>query len=238
MRDLLLAAAVLAFAVPAHAAAPAKPELKTQIARLSYAFGMEIGSALKTLKIDLDRAAFVRGLTDMLDAKPPLLTEKEAADLKEAFAQQVQERELAAQLEQTRKNREAGEAFLAANKKKQGVITTRSGLQYIVLRKGDGAKPTEADTVRVHYRGTLIDGREFDSSFKRGRPVILPVTGVIPGWTEVLQLMKTGSRYKVFIPANLAYGDRGAGPLIEPGSTLIFEMRLVRIEKREGDGQE
>ena len=128
------------------------------------------------------------------------------------------------------KNRKEGEAFLAENKKKKGVITTESGLQYMVLEKGDGPKPKATDTVSVNYRGTLIDGTEFDSSYKRGKPVTFPVKGVIAGWTEALLLMNVGSKYKLFVPPNLGYGGRGAGRLIGPEATLIFEVELLGIE--------
>ena len=129
------------------------------------------------------------------------------------------------------KNMEEGEKFLSENKKKKGIVTTKSGLQYIVLSEGNGARPKATDKVKVHYKGTLIDGTEFDSSYKRGEPAVFQVKGVIPGWTEALQLMKVGSKYNLFIPSNLAYGQRGAGSKIGPNVTLIFEVELLSIEK-------
>jgi FKBP-type peptidyl-prolyl cis-trans isomerase len=132
-------------------------------------------------------------------------------------------------------NKKEGEAFLAANKSKPGVVTLPSGLQYKILTAGTGPKPTATDSVNCNYRGTLIDGKEFDSSYKRGKPVTFPVTGVIKGWTEALQLMPVGSKWQLFIPSDLAYGDRGAGADIGPGATLVFEVELISIEDKSKD---
>jgi len=134
--------------------------------------------------------------------------------------------------QQGEKNKKEGEIFLEANKKKEGVQTLPSGLQYKVLKAGAGKKPTATDTVTVHYRGTLIDGKEFDSSYQRGKPVTFPVNGVIPGWTEALPLMEEGAKWELFIPSNLAYGERGAGRDIGPNATLIFEVELISIEEK------
>ncbi|MBW2412326.1 MAG: FKBP-type peptidyl-prolyl cis-trans isomerase, partial [Deltaproteobacteria bacterium] len=151
--------------------------------------------------------------------------------IKQEFSRQVQESRQTQMAALSEKNRADGEAFLAANKNKEGVVTTASGLQYKVLKKGDGPKPQNNDRVSVHYRGTLLDGTEFDSSYKRGKPATFQVNGVIRGWTEALQLMNVGSKYQLFIPSDLAYGTRGAGRKIGPNSTLIFDVELLGIEE-------
>ena len=205
--------------------------LKSPSAKLSYALGLEIGSSLKRIQIDIDLAAFVRGLEDKVKGKKLLLTPQQADKVKEDFFTKMR----AAKARKTQalagNNRQAEEAFLAQNKKKKGVITTASGLQYIVLRQGKGPSPKATDRVTVNYRGSLINGTVFDSSYKRGKPVTFPVKGVIPGWTEALQLMKVGSKYRLFIPSDLAYGKQGAGPHIAPNSLLIFEVELLAINK-------
>ncbi len=210
---------------------PAKEELKSPAARLGYALGMYIGESLKTIRKELDLRLFLRGVEDTLEGKKPLLTQKEAGLVRQEFSMRMNKRRIAEKSKLAEKNQKEGEEFLAANKKKEGVVTTASGLQYVVLKEGDGPKPTTTDRVRVDYRGTLLDGTEFDSSYSRGKPAVFVVTGVIPGWTEALQLMKVGSKYKLFIPSNLAYGQRGAGPQIGPNATLIFEVELLGIEK-------
>ena len=148
-----------------------------------------------------------------------------------AFAMKMQKEQMQKMEALAKENKKQGEVFLAENKKKKNVTTTKSGLQYIVLRKGKGKKPKATEQVKVHYKGTLIDGTEFDSSYKRREPVTFPVNRVIPGWSEALQLMNVGSKYQLFIPSNLAYGERGGGPQIGPNATLIFEVELLSIEK-------
>jgi len=212
-------------------AATAGPDaLATAKERLSYAMGMDLGHQLKTRSVEIDPAVFARGLADALSGSKTLLTEQEAktviADLQKAMLVQ----QAAAARAAGEKNKAEGDAFLAENKKKEGVVTLPSGLQYKVVTEGSGAKPGAADTVSVNYRGTLIDGTEFDSSYKRGQPVTFPVKGVIAGWTEALQLMKAGSKWQLFIPANLAYGERGAPPVIGPHATLIFEVELLEVK--------
>ena len=227
-------------AEPAESAEAAEPEqeqdageLPSETAKLSYVFGMEVASALKNIDTELDRDAFFRGIADVLDDNEALLTAEEAEAVKMAFfmKEQIKMRQKMQALGE--KNKKEGDAYLAANKDKEGVKTTDSGLQYVVIEEGDGPQPTAADVVNVHYRGSLLDGTEFDSSYKRNEPATFPVGGVIPGWQEALQLMKVGAKYRVFVPANLAYGERGAGQAIPPNATLIFEVELLGIKKPE-----
>ncbi len=191
-------------------------ELKTQKDKLSYAIGVDVGNSLKKNSIDVDMNVLMQGMKDAFSGKPQMTD------------QQIKETMIAYQKEQAEKNKKAGEAFLAENKKKSGVVTMPSGLQYKIVKKGTGKSPKATDTVTVNYRGTLIDGTEFDSSYKRGQPATFPVNGVIPGWTEALQLMKEGAKWELFIPADLAYGATGR-PGIPPNSTLIFEVELISI---------
>ncbi|MCK4401796.1 FKBP-type peptidyl-prolyl cis-trans isomerase [bacterium] len=212
--------------------------LKTAREKLSYSIGLQLGTSLKEIKGDIDFSVAVQGIEDSFNDKKLLLTHEEIMKELTAFSKKMQEKQMKIREEQMKKiealgkeNKKQGEAFLAENKKKKDVITTKSGLQYIVLSKGKGKKPNATDLVKVHYKGTLIDGTEFDSSYKRGDPVTFPVNQVIPGWTEALQLMTVGSKYKLFIPSDIAYGERAAGPQIGPNATLIFEVELLSIEK-------
>ena len=201
-------------------------ELKTARERQSYAIGLQLGNSLKEIKDYINFSVAVQGMEDNFRDKKLLLTQEEVMKEMMAFSKKMQEKQMKIMEELKKK----GEAFLAENKKKKGVITTKSGLQYIVLRKGKGKKPKATDQVKVHYKGTLIDGTEFDSSYKRGEPVAFPVNQVIPGWTEALQLMTVGSKYRLFIPSDLAYGERGGGRQIGPNAMLIFEVELLSIE--------
>ncbi len=204
-----------------------EPVLKTQKDKVSYVIGMIVGRDLKSQSVDLNIEAFTRGVQDRFTGAKPLMSDKEAEQTMAAFRG-----EMAAKTKKlAEENKKRGEAFLAENKKKEGVKTLPSGVQYKVLKEGTGKAPTVNDTVTVNYRGTLIDGTEFDSSYKRGQPATFPVKGVIPGWTEVLQLMKQGSKYQTFIPAERAYGEAGAGGAIPPNSTLIFEVELISIKE-------
>jgi FKBP-type peptidyl-prolyl cis-trans isomerase FklB len=212
----------------------AKPPmvLKTQKDKLSYAVGMNVGKNLQRQSIDVDPAIVAQGLKDTLAGGKTLMTEQEAqtvmTDLQADMRKKQEEKmKLAGDA-----NQKEGAAFLAANKTKEGVVTTSSGLQYKVLKQGDGPKPTATDSVVCNYRGTLINGTEFDSSYKRGQPATFPVNGVIKGWTEALQLMPTGSKWQLFVPADLAYGARGAGQDIGPNATLIFEVELLSIQAK------
>ena len=206
--------------------------LKNQKDRASYIIGMEIGKTFKKQSIDIDADILTRGIKDAISGEKPLLTEQEiqetmAAFQKEAMAKQV---ELAKALGE--KNKREGEAFLVKNKEKEGVKTLPSGLQVLVIKGGTGKKPNINDSVTTHYRGTLIDGTEFDSSYRHGQPVPFPVSGVIAGWTEALQLMEEGAKWQLFIPPNLAYGEQGKGGVIGPNATLIFEIELISIQEK------
>lgn len=216
--------------LPALARAQEAPALKTEKDKLSYAMGMDLGTQLKRQSVDIDPAVFGQGLKDALSGSKTLLTEAEA----KVVIGELQKAMIAKQAEASKaiadKNKAEGDAFLAANKAKEGVVTLPSGLQYKILTAGTGPKPTLNDTVVCQYRGTLINGKEFDSSYKRKEPATFPVKGVIKGWTEVLQLMPVGSKWQVFIPSALAYGERGAGADIGPNATLIFEIELVAIK--------
>jgi FKBP-type peptidyl-prolyl cis-trans isomerase FklB len=204
------------------------PVLKNQKDKMSYIIGMDIGNNLKKQSIDIDPAFLARGIKDALAGGKPLLTEKEMQETMAVFQKEM----MAKQQEVATKNKKEGEAFLVENKKKQGVKTLPSGLQYKVIKEGTGKKPKLGDTVTAHYWGTLIDGTEFDSSYKRGQPANFPVSGVIPGWTEALQLMGEGAKWQLFIPSNLAYGERGAGAGIGPNATLIFEIELISVQEK------
>ena len=204
--------------------------LKTDKDKTSYALGMNAGTNFKQQSIDVNTDVFVKGLKDALSGAKPLLTDDEMRSTlmvlqKEMMAKQTEKMQALGA-----KNKKEGEAFLAENKKKEGVVTLPSGLQYKIIKEGTGKMPKAADTVTTNYRGTLTDGTEFDSSYKRGEPATFPVNGVIPGWTEALQLMKTGSKWQLFIPSNLAYGERGTGP-IGPNAVLLFDVDLISIKE-------
>ena len=207
--------------------------LKTQKDKVSYSIGMDIGTTLKKQELDVDPAILARGIRDSMSGQKPLMTDQEMRDTITTFQKEM----MAKQQEQTKqmgeKNKKQGEAFLAENKKKEGVKTLPSGLQYKVIKAGKGKKPKATDTVTTHYRGTLIDGTEFDSSVSRGKPASFPVNGVIPGWTEALQLMEEGAKWQLFIPSNLAYGERGTpGGPIGPNATLIFDIELISVQEK------
>jgi len=206
-----------------------KPEIKDEKGKINYSVGYQIGGDFKRQGIDLEPDLIVKGIQDALAESKPLMTPQEMrktlVDLKKKIvADQRKQQE-----EHAQKNLAEGKAFLAKNAKKKGVKTLPSGLQYKVIEKGNGTSPKKTDSVTVDYRGTLIDGTEFDSSYKRGKPATFRVDGVIAGWTEALQRMKPGAKWQLFIPAKMAYGVRGAGPRIEPNSTLIFEVKLIKV---------
>ncbi|UCF87269.1 MAG: FKBP-type peptidyl-prolyl cis-trans isomerase [Nitrospiraceae bacterium] len=203
--------------------------LKTEKDKVSYAIGMDIGKNLKRQQVELNPDIVSQGIKDSLSEGKTLLTEQEYIDTLTAFKKEIQQKQIAQKKEMSEKNKKEGEEFLAENGKKEGIVTTQSGLQYKVLQEGTGEIPKSTDAVTVNYRGTLIDGTEFDSSYRRGQPASFKVNGVIRGWTEALQLMKEGAKWQLYIPSNLAYGDRGAGRNIGPNSTLIFEVELISI---------
>jgi FKBP-type peptidyl-prolyl cis-trans isomerase FklB len=204
--------------------------LETLTQRLSYIVGENMAHQLKNDGLELDAETVALAVSDVMADTPSRLTDAEKRSTVEQVQKESQEKQMAAQAEQSTKNKAEGAAYLAENGKKEGVITTDSGLQYRSLVAGDGAKPSKSDKVKVHYRGTLIDGTVFDSSYDRGEPIVFPVTGVIAGWVEGLQLMQVGSKFELTIPSNLAYGVNGSGPVIGADATLIFEVELLGIE--------
>jgi len=201
------------------------PQLKDQRDKVSYSIGMQIGFNLGRQKVDINPDVLAAGIKDAISGKPQLTTDQ----VKDIMAQFEKDMEVK-QKQAGEKNKTEGDKFLEDNKKKPGVKTTASGLQYKVEKEGTGSAPKPTDMVTVNYRGTLIDGTEFDSSYKRNQPATFPVNGVIKGWTEALQLMKKGAKYQLFIPASLAYGERAMGPDIGPNSTLIFDVDLVDVK--------
>ena len=222
LSSVVCAAVLLAYAMPGAAAD--KPELKTEPEKNGYSVGYDLGRSIHRQLADVDAESMARGLKDAMAGAPSALPEQE-----------MQQRFMTVRQESARKiaekNKKDGEAFLARNKGEKGVKTTASGLQYKIITAGKGKQPTVEDTVTVNYRGTLVDGTEFDSSYKRNQPATFPVKGVIPGWTEALQLMKEGSKWMLYLPSTIAYGERGAGNLIGPNSALIFEVELLSINK-------
>ncbi|HXG29624.1 MAG TPA: FKBP-type peptidyl-prolyl cis-trans isomerase [Nevskiales bacterium] len=208
-----------------------KSELKTDTEKFSYAIGMDIGRSLKRLDTEIDVAALRQGVQDVLDDKETLLTQEQVVEVMTAFSQKIQKEQEEKQKVAASTNLDAAKKFFAENGKKEGVKTTKSGLQYQVITEGKGEKPKATDRVSVHYKGTLLDGTTFDSSYERGQPATFPLNAVIPGWTEGLQLMTVGSKYKLFIPPELGYGERGAGPKIGPNAALVFEVELLGVEK-------
>jgi FKBP-type peptidyl-prolyl cis-trans isomerase FklB len=226
MKKLTLSAVVAMglFAAMAHAQ---ELKLQSQTDRVSYSIGLNIGNSLKQQQgLELNSEAVLTGVRHALTGGKTLLTEQEVREAMMALQKEM----IAKQANVAEKNKKEGQAFLEANKKKPGVKALPSGLQYEVLTEGKGPKPGPADTVRANYKGTLIDGTEFDSSEKQGGPAVFPLNGVIKGWTEALQLMSVGSKWRIFIPSHLAYGEQGAGGIIGPNATLIFEVELVGIE--------
>lgn len=199
--------------------------------------GMNLGTGLHRQGITLDPALVARGMKDAQSGGKTLLNEDEARAALTQFQATIRGKMEAKSKEEDASNRKAGEDFLAANKSKPGVVTLPDGLEYKVLQEGTGPKPTASDTVKCDYKGTLINGKEFDSSAKHGGPAEFPVGGVIKGWTEALQMMPVGSKWELYVPPDLAYGDRGAGADIGPGDTLIFEVSLLSIEQKKDESQ-
>ena len=240
-QTLLAAALTAAFGVAGAADAPAKQpaaggamkEAKPAIAldknKISTMVGMDIGRGLTQIKDDIDIKVVEKALEQTLKGEKTALTQEEALQVRQEYMKQMQAKRLAEQKEAAEKNKTEGAAFLAKNKTRKGVKVTASGLQYEVEKEGTGPKPKATDTVKVNYIGTKIDGTKFDSSYDRGQPATFPLNGVIKGWSEGLQLMPVGSKYKLFVPSDLAYGENGPGP-IGPNATLIFEVELLGIE--------
>lgn len=228
----LAGALVLVACAPQESAKeqPAEAKLETDAQKFSYAAGYEIGQRLQQMgEVDVDLTAMAAGLGDAYEGKEGRISAEEMNTVKQNVYKAAAEKRNAEREEKASANAEKGESFLAENAAKEGVKTTDSGLQYKILKEGEGAAPKPTDTVVVHYTGTLIDGTEFDSSRSRGQPARFKLNGVIKGWTEGLQLIKPGGQAKLFIPAELAYGERGAGQLIGPNETLIFDVELIEI---------
>lgn len=213
---------------PPAAASP----FKDQKEKVSYAIGLNVASSLHQMDLDVDPSILAQGVKDGLAGKP-LMTDEEARAVLMQMQQEIRAKQEEKRKEQAEANRKEGDTFLAANKTKEGVVTLPSGLQYKVLTPGTGPKPTASDTVVCNYKGTFINGTEFDSSAKHGEPATFPVNGVIKGWTEALQLMPVGSKWQLFIPSSMAYGERGSGRDIPPNATLIFEVELLSIKPKE-----
>ena len=205
------------------------PKLETAMDSVSYSIGVDIGKNMKTQELDINDKAMFAGWSAAFNGDTLQLTEEDMLGTLNNFRKVMQEKAQLRGQQQSEENLSSGQAFLAENANKEGVITVASGLQYKVLKKGLGDKPAEKSSVTVHYRGTLLNGEEFDSSYKRGQPYTTEVTNVIPGWTEALQLMPVGSKWELYIPSNLAYGNSPRGPG-GPNSTLVFEVELLSIE--------
>src|ERR1700682_1558552 len=227
MRLLIIPIAVLSLASLSFG--QDKSQLKDLKDKVSYSIGLNVGANFKKQGQELNPDALLAGVKDALSGKTPALNENELKETMEAWSKQMEDKQKVV----GEKNAADATKFLAENKKKDGVKTAASGLQYKVMKEGAGAQTKETDTVTVNYRGTLINGTEFDSSYKRGQPATFPVNGVIKGWTAALQLMKTGSKYQLFIPPDLAYGSNGAGGQIGPNATLVFEVELLSIQNKD-----
>ena len=204
-------------------------ELTTDAQKFGYAIGVDLARSLQPVKDDVDIKALEAGLDTVFAGGTSVLDDAAREQIKNTVAEKLQKKQLEERTATANKAKEEGEKFLAENGKKDGVKTTASGLQYQVLTEGKGDSPKATDTVTVHYKGTLLNGETFDSSYDRGQPVSFPLQNVIPGWTEGLQLMKPGAKYKFVIPSALAYGERGAGVKIGPNSTLVFEVELISV---------
>ncbi len=214
----------------AAADASTPSDLTTDAQKFGYSIGIDLGKSLAPVKDQVDVEALKKGVDEAVAGKTPRLTDQQREEVKTTVARKIQQKQQEERAAKGVAAKEAGEKFLAENGKKDGVKTTASGLQYEVVTEGKGANPKASDRVTVHYKGTLISGEQFDSSYDRGQPITFPLGNVIPGWTEGLQLMKPGAKYKLYIPSNLAYGERGAGAKIGPNETLIFEVELLSAQ--------
>jgi FKBP-type peptidyl-prolyl cis-trans isomerase len=227
----LMGTMILLLACSTDKPASKAPEIKTFEQKISYVFGREIGQSFSETPTKIDLDLFMLGIQDAMNQRPSLISTEEEEKTKEEFSAKMQEEQSKRLAALADKNQKEEDAFLDKNKSQQGVVTTPSGLQYEVLQEGTGAAIQETDRVKVHYRGTLIDGTEFDSSYSRNQPAVFDVSGVIPGWTEGLQHMKIGGKYRLWIPSKLAYGARGAGKMIGPNTLLIFEVEPLEVVK-------
>jgi len=214
----------------AQVSAGEPPVLKTQKEKVSYGIGVDMSRNFKQQGIEFDADILMKGFKDQSSGGKLLMTEDDIRATLNAYQSEMMQKRAQAMKAAAEENKKIGDAFLAENKKKEGVVVLPSGLQYKILKTGDGRKPTEADMVECNYRGTLINGTEFDSSYRTGKPATFKVTGLIAGWTEALKLMPAGSKWQLFIPPQLAYGERGAGGAIGPNATLIFELELLSVK--------
>lgn len=225
LRPILSLFLVLCIAIPAMAAVP----LKTEEAKVGYLLGLQFGANLKGQGLKVDLEALKMGLDDGTNGADPKISQAEAQKIMTRFRQTMMAKMKEMQSKVASDNLATGKRFLAANKKKPGVKQTSTGLQYKVIKKGSGAKPSADAKVKVHYEGRLITGQVFDSSYKRGEPATFPLNGVIPGWTEALTMMKPGAKWQIYVPAALAYGERGMGQTIPPNSVLVFDVELLEV---------
>lgn len=228
----VLLIAVSAFVISGCQSKVTKSDLKTLNEKVGYSIGLDVGRNMKTQGVDIDVKTFMQGLKDGLSADTslkPLLSDTEIRQIMVQYQEDMMKKQKEKSKVSGEKNKADGEKFLAANKSKPGVVTLPSGLQYKIIKKGSGKTPTAEDKVTANYKGTLIDGTEFDNSYKRGEPATFPVTGVIKGWTEALQIMKEGDIWELYIPSALGYGENQAGPQIGPNSVLVFQVELVKV---------
>lgn len=226
----LIAASILGTSAPLMAEEEAAAQFENEQAKVSYAFGVMFGQRMRNDLGEIDLDQFANGMKSAFNDEPQLLSDDEIAKILSEYQREMQQKQISDLQKLSEENKKAGETFLAENKNKEGVVTLESGLQYKKLTEGKGPQPSEADTVTVHYTGSLINGEVFDSSVERGQPATFPLNGVIAGWTEGLQLMPTGSKWRLFIPADLAYGSSG-NRSIGPNETLIFDVELLEIKK-------
>ena len=231
MKMKLVAAAAMGLAMSSAMAATDVVTLTSDIDKLSYSIGIDLGNNLKKQDIEINPSVMAKGIQDGMTGSKMLMTEQQMKDTLSKFQKDLMAKRAAQFEKQANDNKAKGDAFLAANKAKPGVITLASGLQYKIITAGNGAKPSKDDEVTVEYTGKLIDGTVFDSTAKTGKPATFKVSQVIPGWTEALQLMPAGSTWEVYVPANLAYGARNVGGPIGPNETLIFNVHLISIKK-------
>jgi FKBP-type peptidyl-prolyl cis-trans isomerase FklB len=206
-------------------------QLKTDDDKMSYSIGVDIGKSFNKQQINIKLDSFMLGIKEGQQDNPTLLSNEEIQQMLLALQSQMIKKQQEASQEIAVKNKSQGDTFLSENKKRKEIKTTKSGLQYRVIKSGSGSAPKAEDTVTTHYRGTLIDGTEFDSSYSRGQPATFKVNGVIKGWTEALQMMQPGAKWELYVPSTLAYGEHGVGNIIGPNATLIFEVELVSVEK-------
>ncbi len=216
-----------------QSAAATTSSLKTDADKVSYSIGMDIGRNFTAQNISVDPKLFLQGFEDGLKGVSPQMAETEVKDTLVRFQQDLMQKRAEEMKKLAQDNKKAGDTYLKANKQKKGVVTTKSGLQYRMISEGTGPKPGVTDIVTTHYKGHFVDGTEFDSSYARNEPAVFPVNGVIPGWTEALQLMPVGSKFELVVPPELAYGESGAGGKIGPNATLIFDVELLGVKKAE-----